>query len=221
MSRFQLISIIVVIFLIGWLQLIYERRRIVQKEKYALEYLNKFKKYIESRGKDIESYSWMTYESVKMQNQLGILGIMSSYKPPSTNREYNQYQVLLNMLPALHSTFNSELLSISFLTSDYVQVIQEMMVRHLGVLGEEKKDIQSEIKNPFKAFRASIQLILLLPFNIVNWFGLTTKKFLWRLSRNPIFKIISGLVAVITFISAIVSIVVGWKDFIIIVKTIF
>lgn len=219
MSRFQLFSIIVVIFLIGQLQLLFERRRISQKAIFAQEYLRKFRQYVESRGRDNESYSWMTYESVKMQNQLGLLGIMSSYSPPGANYVYNRYQVLLNMLPALQGTLNSELLSTSFVASGYIQTIQEMIVRHLGVLGEEKKDIQSEINNPLKAFREGIQLILLLPFNMVSWFGLTTKSFLWRLSRNLIVKIISGVVAIITFISAIIGIAVGWKDFVIIIKT--
>jgi len=220
MSRIQIILIIIVIALIGWLQLIYKLRRVNHKERYALEYLNKFKKYVESQGKDNDAYSWMIYESVKMQGQLGILGIMLNYKPPGANYMHRNYQVLLNMLPELHRTFNSDLLVISSLVSDYVQILQEMLVRHLGVLNEEKKDIRSEINNPFKAFRAGIHLILLLPFNIMSWFGLATDSFLWRLSRNPLVKIISGVVAIIMFISAIVSLVVGWKDFIIIVKTI-
>lgn len=220
MSRNQLILIIFLISLIGWLRLFYGRRRISGKAKFAQEYLNKFRQYIESRGRDNESYSWMIYESVKMQNQLGILGIMSGYSPPGSNYVYNQYQVLLNMLPSLHGILNSELLSTSFVAPGYIQTIQEVIVRHLGVLGGEIKDIQSEINNPLKAFRSGIQLILLLPFNVVHWFGLATKNFLWRLSRSLLFKIISGIAALITFISAIISIAVGWKAFVNIVKSI-
>jgi hypothetical protein len=222
MSRFQIISILVVIALMGWLQLIFKIRRTNEKEKYALKYFDSFKKYVESKGKDNEAYTWMTYESVKMQNQLGILGIMSNYKPPGANYIFKNYPVLVNMLPDLHSSFNSDYLIVaSPWISNYIQVLQEMLVRHLGVLNKEKKDIQSEINNPFKAFRAGIQLLLLLPFSIVSWFGLATKDFLWRLSRNPLVKIISGVFAIIMFISAIVSLVVGWKYFVIIVKSIF
>ncbi len=220
MSRFQIILFIFVIALIGWLQLIYKLRRVNQKEKYALEYLNKFKKYVESQGKDNEAYGWMIYESVKMQRQLGILGIMLNYKPPGANYMHKNYQVLINMLPELHRTFNSDLLVISKLVSDYIQVLQEMLVRHLGVLNEEKKDIKSEILNPFKTFRSGIQFILLLPVYIVNWFGLATESFLWRLSRNTLFKLFSGFVAIVGFISAVLGLVVGWKDFITIIRSI-
>jgi len=219
-SRFQIILILIVIALIGWLQLIYKSRRVNKKEKFAVEYLNKFKKYIESQGKDNDAYGWMIYESVKMQRQLGILGIMLNYKPPGANYMHKNYQVLMNMLPELHRTLNSDLLVFSRLVSDYGQVLQEMLVRHLGVLNEDRNDIKSEMQNPFKAFRSGIQFVLLLPAYIVNWFGLTTDSLLWRLSRNTLFKIISGIVAIVGFISAVVSLVLGWKEFIIIVKSI-
>lgn len=123
MSRFQIILILIVIALIGWLQLIYKFQRVNRKEKYAVEYLNKFKKYVESQGKDNDTYGWMIYESVKMQRQLGILGIMLNYKPPGANYMHRNYQVLMNMLPELHRTFNSDLLVFSSLVSDYVQDI--------------------------------------------------------------------------------------------------
>ncbi len=220
MSRFQIILSIIVIALIGWLQLIYKFRRANRKEKYAVEYLNKFKKYVESQGKDNDAYGWMIYESVKMQRQLGILGIMSNYKPPGANYMYRNYQVLLNMLPDLRRTLNSDLLVISSLVSDYVQILQEMLVRHLGVLDEEKKDIRSEILNPLKAFRSGIQFILLLPAYIVNWFGIATDSFLSRLSRNTLFKFLSGVVTIVGFVSAVVGLVVGWEDFITIIRSI-
>lgn len=220
MSRFQIILILIVIALIGWLQLIYKFQRVNRKEKYAVEYLNKFKKYVESQGKDNDTYGWMIYESVKMQRQLGILGIMLNYKPPGANYMHRNYQVLMNMLPELHRTFNSDLLVFSSLVSDYVQILQEMLVRHLGVLNEERNDIKSEMRNPFKAFRSGIQFILLSPAYIVNWFGLATDSFLWRLSRNTLFKLLSGFVAIVGFISAVVGLVVGWQDFVTIIRSI-
>ncbi len=220
MTRLQIALLLIGIALIGWLQLIYKFRRTNKKEKYAIDYLNKFRKYVESQGNDNETYGWMIYESVKMQRQLGILGIMSSYKPPGADYIYNRYQVLLNMLPELHSIFNRGLLTISSLASDYIQILRDMLVRHLGVLNEEKNDIRSELANPIKAFRAGIQLILLLPAYIVNWFGLATNDFLSRLSRSLIFKFISGIVAIVGFISAVIGIVVGWGEFMGILKSI-
>jgi len=220
MSRFEILLGIAAIALIGWLQLIYKFRRVDGKEKYAAEYLNKFRKYIESQGRDNDLYGWMTYESVKMQRQLGILGIMSNYKPPGANYMYRSYQVLVNILPELHRTLNSDLLSISTLVSDYVQILQEMFIRYLGVLNDEKNEIRSEIRNPLKAFRSGIQFVLLVPVYIVNWFGLTSDGLLLRISRNVMFNLFSRIVSIIEFASAVVGLVVGWEEFITIIKSI-
>ena len=218
MSRFQIFLAILGIALIGWLHLIYKIRSAIAKEKFAVGYLGRFRKYVESRGKDNEAYGRMIYESVRMQRQLGIQGIMSSYKPPGANYTYSGYQVLINMLPELHRTLNSDLLVIPSVASDYAQTLEELFVRHLGVLSDEKRDIRSEILNPFKAFRSGVQFILFLPAFIFSWFGLATGSFLSRLSRNKMVKLVSGFVAIITFVSAMVGLVVGWKDFITIIK---
>jgi hypothetical protein len=150
-----------------------------------------------------------------MQRDLGSLGVMSRYKPPGANYFLNNYQIVINMLPELRQTLSDPLLSsISRLAPEYAQTLEEVLIRHLGVLEERAESLQKKLRNPVTDFREGVQLILFVPFYLISWLGILSTNKLRALSRKPIPKILSGVVALVGFLSAVVGLVIGWSDFV-------
>src|SRR5690554_5572672 len=104
-----IISGILVIFVIGFVQVYSRHNRIVKKIDFAGEYRNKFidfaNKYFEnyshwnrSETFDYKQYAWLTMNGDKIQNDVGSFGIMS-YKPAFQNYMINDYCIIINTIP--------------------------------------------------------------------------------------------------------------------------
>ena len=89
-----------------------------------------------------------------------------------------------------------------------------------GTDADYLQDFLSRIKNPLVWFREGVKIILLLPLSILNQLGLFSNKFYYKLKSSLFFKITSSLIAIIGFVSSIVTIVLGWNKFYQIIKSI-
>jgi len=80
-------------------------------------------------------------------------------------------------------------------------------VRYGGALDDHIEDLDVEINNPVVAFREGIQALLRLPILTFHWLGLAEAPSLYV---GPISRVIGGIVSLLTLLSAVVTIIVGW-----------
>jgi len=68
------------------------------------------------------------------------------------------------------------------------------------------------LKNPLIWFREGFREILSVPIFILSWFGIISNRTLNSIKNSLIYKVISGFIALVTLISGIVTIVVGYDQ---------
>lgn len=213
MDRFNILAVIISLALVGLRKLIVDQRNIKQRQEFAMEFLNQMREYVDSRGKNYEAYTWLIHRSNRMQLQMGSAGICA-YRPPFQNYQIRNYPIIINMLPELRREFESRLVSDSPLVGHYVNALQEAIVRYIGTLDDLEEQHSKEIRNPAIWLRGGIRTAIALPITILSWFGLISEGTLRAITRNLLFRALAAIVGVIGFVSAIISIVLGWKPFV-------
>lgn len=213
MDRLYIILAILFICILGLVRVIIRINRIIDMRSFAQSYFGKLKEYISSGGRDSESYSWLTQKSTVMQRQLGRSGIMAAYRPPFANFQYQNYPILLNMLPDLRNSL-ADSYALGRLADQYGATLQEVMIRHIGEVDEIETDQRKLLKNPFIWLREGIRALLSSPIYLLQWFGLISETATDRVVGNFIFRFISSFVVLVGFIGSVISIVVGWDQFV-------
>ncbi|MEA3475668.1 MAG: hypothetical protein U9R23_04425 [Candidatus Cloacimonadota bacterium] len=218
MNRLIILGIFILIFLIGLVKLLHTKIKLTEQSRFAEEFLNKFREYLSSSGKDTKTYGWLIHRSSKAQSEMGTVAVLKIYRPPYQNFAIKNYQIILDMISDLryafeNMTFNSKMVSL------YGDTIQEAIIRYLGILDDKYNDHMKSLKNPIIWFREGIQTIVIFPITLLHWFGLFNKSTLNSLSDNFIFKAFSVLIAFIEFFGSIISIILGWEEFLKLIKS--
>lgn len=212
MERLIIIIVLLAICGYGFVKIGLKLKKQNEKLDFADEFLGKLKSYVDSVGRNLDDYGWMIHRSNKMQNHLGSLGIIHSYKPPYKNIMYSNYPIILNMLPDLRSSIENDILrSVAY---QYANSLQETLVRHIGRIEDNLEFYKKEIKNPFKWLREGVREIVAVPAYLLSWLGIISESFVRKLISSVFFKAVSGLIALVGFVSAIVTIVIGWEEFV-------
>lgn len=213
MTTILIIASILLVFLIGFIQIFRELSRLKSKIHFANEYRNKFiefaNKYFKSYDKynrtgkiDGSLYVWLTRNVNKIQSHVGYIGIMS-YKPAYQNYMINDYQIIINTIPMFrqgqveHFDVNS---------------VDDCLLRYSGHLEDCHDSTSNNLKNPIIWFREGFKEIFSIPIFILNWFGIISKQKLESIKDSLIYKLISGLIALITLASGIVTIIIGYEQ---------
>jgi len=204
--------LLVFIFLLGVSSIIRDYFTIHKKYIFTTEYFETLKAYIQSNGQDVEKYSWLTRKSSKIQTLMGSFGLVD-YKPAAQNYIYKNYQLIVNGLGELRSYYNDNYV-FSRLANEMSQTLQEALIRYIGVLEEHRDFYISQLKNPIIWFREGVRVIIALPINLLSWFGIINPLAVATITTNIIFRFFSGIIAFLTFLGTIVTLVVGWNDFV-------
>lgn len=213
MTTAIIISGILFIFFIGFVQVYNRHKKVVKKIDFADEYRNKFvefaNKYFKTHDRwsqsgdlDGELYVWLTMNVSRIQNYLGTFGIMDYIAPFQTYKVSN-YQIVINTLPKFRNG------SIQDFDDNSVD---DSLLRYIGYLEEHSKDTLKNLRNPIVWFREGFREILSIPIFILSWFGIISNRTLNSIKDSLIYKVISGLIALVTLISGIVTIVVGYDQ---------
>lgn len=213
MISFIIILSILTVFIIGFVQVYNRHNRVVKKIDFAGEYRNKFvkfsNKYFENYDRwsrlgnfDGEQYVWLTMNVSRIQNYLGTFGIMDYIAPFQTYKVSN-YQIIINTIPKFRD---------GSIKDFDVNSVDDSLLRYIGYLDEYQKDTQRNLKNPIIWFREGFREILSIPIFILSWFGIISNRTLNSIKDSLIYKVISGLIALVTLISSIVTIIVGYDQ---------
>jgi len=210
MTTLIFILSILLILAIGFIKAYKYYSGIKKSLEFAFEYRKKFyefsKKYgktynsIERKGDlDNQLYIWLTKNVSKIQNNVGDFGIME-YIAPMQKYKFSNYPIILNTIPKFRdgSVENFDINS-----------VDDCLLRYLGYLEEKVKTTEKGLKNPFLWFRIGFQEIISLPLMILNWVGIFSSKTVDKIMANTLYKIFTGIIALVTFLSGIVTIIQG------------
>lgn len=208
-----IISGILSVLTIGFVQVYNRNSRVVKKIDFASEYRNKFvdfsNRYFKtydrwSRSGDFDDklYVWLTMNVSKIQDYVGSFGEMT-YKPAFQNYMINDYQIIINTIPKFRE---------GQIESFDVGAVDDCLLRYIGHLEEYRKDTQKNLRNPFIWFREGFREIMSIPIFILSWFGIISNRTVNSIKNSLIYKVISGLIALVTLVSGVVTIIVGYDQ---------
>lgn len=218
--NFYIILIIIALIIIGLVKQILLMRKTTKDLEELNEYSKIFAKFVDAidknKGFDNNSYNWLVSKSDRIQNMLGGLGIID-YQYMGIY--YKNIAVLLNYLGDIPS-IKTSIFSDEQLLNFQSQSCQNAFIRFDGILNGFLEDYKKKLFNPFSCLARGIRTVISLPFKILNSIGLISNDSVEKISNGFIIKILGGILSLITIISAIVSIVVGWEEFIKIIEKI-
>ena len=213
-ERFLWITSLALVSAIGFIGKLLSYRSNRKERVFALDFNSRLRQYMDSGGKNHEAYSWLLHRSNKMQIQMGASGIMASYRPPYANHQYNNYPIILNMLPELRRTLKNDVLSRGDLASSYASTLLESTIRHIGVIDDQGDVLAAELRNPFIWFANGVKILLATPVRILGWIGVLGEAGVYFLTSNALFKAFAALATLIGLVSSVIGIVTGWEQFI-------
>lgn len=178
---------------------------------FANNYSNTSSSYDRKGNFDNGQYGWLTRNVNKMQSNLGQLGVME-YIAPFQGYRVSNYPIIINSLPKFRDD--------SIMNFD-IHSVDDCLMRYIGVLEDEIEKVKKDIKNPIIWFRVGIGGILSIPLLILNWFGIFNNQTLDKVRMSTLYSIVSGIIALITLISGIVTIIVGKDEAILFLKSLF
>lgn len=202
------------LFAIGLVALRRSVSKIAADLDFICEYREKF--HVFAAQDDSQAYAWLTLNANRMQAQMGTQGLMT-FKPPFANHMIRNYPIVLNILPEVRKCLNDELLSQSLL-SDYASLLDEALMRYQGSLLEHHRMAVAAAKNPVAWLTAGIRSVFALPLWFLASAGVLPRTFAIRIVSSSFYRVLSGLVATVGFISAIVGLATGWEQFAVILR---
>tara|TARA_R110001599_G_scaffold352834_1_gene588735 strand:+ start:7173 stop:7838 length:666 start_codon:yes stop_codon:yes gene_type:complete len=220
MNGIWLILAITLLTIWGLIKQAFELKKLNADAAFAGNFLEKLKSYWESGGRDGEAYTWLIHRSYKMQANLGAIGILEGYSPPYQNVMYRQYPIVLNVLPELRRVLGDELLS-KHLAEDYVHLLRDTCIRSLGVIDDRQESLSKDLKNPVIWFRTGIRDLMALPAYLLSWVGLIKPQTTEKILASILFSMVSGLMSLLSILSAIITVAIGWETFSKLVSRIF
>lgn len=183
---------------------------IKKNEEFASEYRNKLVGYC-NKGEE-QDYHWLVTNAVKMQDYMGSMGI-ASYKPSFANYYINNYLTIVNGLAEVRNER-----SLGFGNNDEARMMVDSVDMYYGNLNYLREQLLSSMKNPIKLITSSIRGILMLPFALFHEVGLYSSKVYEMIKNSIVVRIIAACASLVSILSALISVVIGWDAFVILVK---
>lgn len=222
MDKWIAVIFIVAIFILGFIKVLLKFINNQRKLNFTIDFLNIFREFgqeILNDNYDSTSYEWLKVHSHKMQTLMGSFGIAQAYKPAFANYQYNNYQIIINGISEIRSSYlrmdrrfgysNLELTNLR----DLIMLQDDVLLTYSGYLENASAEVKNELKNPLIWFREGIQFIITLPISLIYWSGLMRYGTYDRLNNNFIIKLISFIVGLIALLSSIITIVTGYGPF--------
>ena len=89
----------------------------------------------------------------------------------------------------------------------------DILKKHYGKLDYEIEITRKKIYNPISCFFRTVQWIMELPLKVLLSFGIITYKSRNEIVSNLIYKLLILVINILGVISAIMTIVLGWENF--------
>lgn len=191
------------IMIVGFVSLLFERRRIVGDinivEAFTCKFVTVANKYFESRELVDADYQALLKKVDKVQRLLGQAGTVQ-YKPPGASFMHNNYQLLINILPEFASRK---------VHGDSIRLAESMLRRWIGN-HEDLLDLNlAQMKNPLQWFVCGITAVLSVPVRLLSGIGIISNQLEGGILGSWFFRVLSGIVSLVSVLDTIAAIVTG------------
>lgn len=184
---------------------------------FIIEFLNNFIELIEHFFQygdfNTEAYDKYMNDADAMQIELGFDGIMD-VRDPLKNVQIRSYQLILNLIPELRSMSSLSQWNsiIRERENQMVGATEDALRRHMGYLKRIQKEEQKGLHNPIVCFAEGIRVILRIPGKVLVWLGIVDVGKEQKFYTSVLFKIIRCISTFVGFVSAVVTILLGWNQ---------
>lgn len=91
-------------------------------------------------------------------------------------------------------------------------MVNNILIIQIGRYEELYESVKADTINPITLLREGVQFFVILPISLLYWTKIIEYSTQNKLSNNIVVKFINFLIIIIGFISAIVTIVLGWEQ---------
>ena len=214
----NIIIILTILIVIGFIYNCYELKSIIKRYKFLIEYFSCYQKFtseiVKSKKINSKDYEWLMKNVDKAQIYLGEAGLITYIGRGILNRNN---QILLNNMVNVISNFNSPY---GFVSSDIeeINVCNSAFLRKIGIYEEIIDNYKYKLFNPFYNLNSAFKFLFRIPISILTAIGLLNEEKEEKIISSVIVKILSGLFSLITIISSIITVIIGWEETISIIK---
>lgn len=205
MIRIYLFLGVISIFLIGYVILKRELNALRRDLGFLSMFYNKFIEFAELYSRRMTNpglYQWLALNSAKSQKMCS-RWFRGTLVAPFGGYISRNHEFITNTIPRMKND-----------TADDVEVnmTEDILLKTIGVLQGGEKLSLADVKNPFKWFQYGVRFVIGFPIRLLKWFGIINSNTFYRLSSSKFFKVVSGFVALIAFISSVITILAGWDQ---------
>lgn len=209
--------IVLVLVVIGH---IIKRKRIAKynnRAEITVDFNNRFFDFVNdlftTRRMDSDKYNAVIKDVDKIQEELGMDGVLNGFVDPLKGIRGTNYQLFMNIMPEIRTAISNMGNSImDERINQLMGLCEDALRRHIGNLDRAIEQEKKGLFNPITCMGECIRWIVGLPVDVLQWAGLYNSNKSKKIKANVIFKIISNLGVIIGLISSVVSIVIGWDE---------
>ena len=190
-----------------------------KRAKKTAEFRDKFidlaNHYMKHHEVNPELYQDCIREVDVIQAELGYDGIIAEFIDQLKNMKIKNMQVLVNVFPemiSMASQMDNYIIQVRM--NQYFQHCIDSMEKHIGRLSRLDETERKQLWNPIACFGKGMRGVLSFPLDALYWLGLLNARSNRAIQENVIFKLMGKVVTVVGFISSIMSITLGWDEFV-------
>lgn len=215
--------IVVILILIGYF---IRRRRInayIKSEDFTTEFNNIFFDFVNDTFTtyriNSSQYNAVIMQVDKIQQELGVDGVLNSFYDPLHGMRGRNYQLFMNIMPEIRAAVSDrDNIIMMERINQLMGVCEDALKRHIGNLERAIENEKKGLFNPITCLGEGIRWLVGLPVDFLCWAGLYSIARSKKIKVSTIFKIISNIIVVIGLISSIVTIALGWDEFLILLN---
>jgi hypothetical protein len=203
MSRRVVLVVVAGVALVGWFRLVVRLAAWRRAKRFAQAYLMRFRQLAEAY--DEETYAWLLRRAARMQEHLGGLGLIARAATPYEPAPVSDTPVLPTTLRSMRS---------GTARPEAIATCEDALVQRLGVLDDERADHVRDLLNPLRWLGEGIRFLVLLPILALHGFGLVRRATVERFVQSTLFNVLVGIALVLILGTAGAILVMGWGDFV-------
>ena len=204
------IGIFIVIAICGFLKQKKRKNTLIERHAFLVDYRNQFIEY--ANHSDSKAYQFLNQHMTKAQDYMGSVGIIDKLRLPFEN-VYHLNVPVLAMLSHIASYKDNQL---SF--NECARGIDDALTRAVGDHEDAIERLEKKIRNPFYCFYAGFNAAFSLPFIAVSYMFTGENHIESNKVLRVVMKTTATIVQALGLLSAVITIVIGWEDFLAIIR---
>ncbi|PKM52356.1 MAG: hypothetical protein CVV02_00970 [Firmicutes bacterium HGW-Firmicutes-7] len=201
-ERWIIAIILVILFVLGFIKIAKYKFDLDSKQKFVIEYAEKLNTLFNGNY-DSAIYSWLIQNLNRIQGELYHNGLID-FKPSYVKQYISNYPILLNTVPKIRT---------NDLECEEICLAQDSILKQIGDNGRLIDFTIKELKNPFIWLREGIRSVVTFPIYLLFWSGLINNRSYTKIRHSWFFKLFTFIIALAGIMSSIITIIIGWDQF--------